>query len=350
MALAVPDQRLRYLAVRAPNWVGDLVMATPLLEAAVRDERFERVTILLRAHLAPILSGGPCAEHVRALERDGSEVAAYRELAPDGVALLSNSLGAAWRAFRARIPLRAGTALGGRGHLLTHRIVPPTRGGRRAPVPTVHLQADVMGLLGILPRDLHPRLHGSAEARAAARARLESLGLPAGARFVLCTPSAAFGAAKMWPARHHARALELLHERFGLVAVVTGAPGEEAVMQAVAKAARTPVIDLSSVPRDLELLKALVAESALLVTSDSGPRWFAAAFDVPCVTVMGPNFPELTASSLERCEVVRVEGLECSPCLERVCPLGHHRCMELLEPEHVVAAAERLLAASAKSG
>src|SRR6185436_8702782 len=58
MALAVPDQRLRHLAVRAPNWVGDLVMATPLLEAAVRDERFERVTILLRAHLAPILSGG----------------------------------------------------------------------------------------------------------------------------------------------------------------------------------------------------------------------------------------------------------------------------------------------------
>ena len=115
-------------------------------------------------------------------------------------------------------------------------------------------------------------------------------------------------------------------------------------MQAVASACRTPVVDFSRAPRDLGKLKALVAESALLLTSDSGPRWFAAAFDVPCVTVMGPNFPALTASSLERCEVVRVEGLECAPCLERVCPLGHHRCMEALEPERAVAAAERLLA------
>jgi heptosyltransferase-2 len=113
-------------------------------------------------------------------------------------------------------------------------------------------------------------------------------------------------------------------------------------MQAVARACRSPVLELSALPRDLELLKALVAEAALLLTSDSGPRWFAAAFDVPCVTVMGPNFPELTASSLERCEVVRVEGLECAPCLERVCPLGHHRCMEELAPERAVAAAAHL--------
>ena len=70
----------------------------------------------------------------------------------------------------------------------------------------------------------------------------------------------------------------------------------------------------------------------------------AAAFDVPCVSIMGPNVPELTASSLECCEVVRVEGLACSPCAERRCPLGHHRCMLEIGPEQVVAAAERLLA------
>jgi heptosyltransferase-2 len=242
------------------------------------------------------------------------------------------------------VPLRAGAALGGRGLLLTHRVVPPRRSGRRVPIPTAHLLADVAGLVGIVPADLHPQLHVGAEARAAVRATLARLGVAPDARYVLCTPSAAFGAAKMWPARHHARALELLHEHHGLHAVVTGGPGEEAVMGAVARACRTPVVDLSGEPRDLERLKALVAEAALLVSSDSGPRWFAAAFDVPCVTVMGPNFPELTASSLERCEVVRVDGLECAPCLRRVCPLGHHRCMESLEPAAVLAASGRLLA------
>jgi heptosyltransferase-2 len=334
----------RVLVLRAPNWVGDAVMATPLLEAAVADPRFERVAIVVRAHLAPLLSGGPCEPHVVPLPRGADETATYRELRADAVVLLTSSLGAAWRAFRAGVPLRAGAALGGRGLLLTHRVVPPRRHGRRVPIPTAHLLADVAGLVGIVPADLHPRLHHARDARAATRRRLEELGLAAGARYALCTPSAAFGAAKMWPARHHARALELLHERFGLHAVVTGGPGEEAVMGAVTRACRTPVIDLSGEPRDLEKLKALVAEAALLLSSDSGPRWFAAAFDVPCVTVMGPNFPELTASSLERCEVVRVEGLECSPCLRRVCPLGHHRCMEALAPEAVLAASARLLA------
>jgi heptosyltransferase-2 len=80
-----------------------------------------------------------------------------------------------------------------------------------------------------------------------------------------------------------------------------------------------------------------------LIVGDSGPRWFAAAFDVPCVSVMGPNFPELTATSLEWCEVVRREDLECSPCVRRVCPLGHHRCMRELPPSRVLDAALELL-------
>lgn len=84
-------------------------------------------------------------------------------------------------------------------------------------------------------------------------------------------------------------------------------------------------------------------DARLLVVGDSGPRWVAAAFDVPCVTIMGPNIPELTATSLELAEVVRID-LECSPCMERVCPLGHHRCMTGIEPARVVAAAHRVVA------
>jgi len=320
-------------------------MATPILEAAAADGRFERVTVVLRAHLAAVLEGGPLAPHLCPLAHGASEGALYRALAPDAVLLLSNSLGAAWRAFGAGIPVRAGAALAGRGPLLTHRVVPPTRGGRRLPIPSAHLMADAAGLLGILPASLHPRLHVAEGARAALRARLAELGLPRTARYALCTPAAAFGAAKMWPAEQHARALDLLRERFGLRGVVTGGPGEEEVLRAVARAARHAVLDLSDEPRDLEKLKALVAEATLLVSSDSGPRWFAAALDVPCVTVMGPNFPALTASALERCEVVRLAGLECAPCLERVCPLGHHRCMKALAPEAVLEAAARLLAA-----
>ncbi len=333
-----------HLVVRAPNWVGDLVMATPVIEAALADRRFGRVTVAVRAHLAPVLRGGPAEGRTLEIHGRSEEMRLLRTAGADAILLLTSSFSAAWRSFRARIPIRAGASLGGRGFLLTHRVVPPTRDGRRVPVPTAHLQRDVAGLLGIHPRSLHPRLHLDDAVRADARAALARAGLGEGEPYVLCAPGAAFGAAKLWPPRHHAATLDALHERHGWRGVVTGAPGEEPTIEAVAAACAHPVISLASEERDLVRLKAWVEGAELLLVGDSGPRWYAAAFDVPCVTVMGPNSPELTASSLEHCEVVRLEGLECAPCLERVCPLGHHRCMNDLPPARAIEAAERLLA------
>jgi heptosyltransferase-2 len=335
------------LAIGAPHWVGDLVMATPVLEAALSSEGIGEVHVLCREHLAPLLAGGPLEPRLRLHRGGASEVALLREIAPDALLVLSNSFGSAWRAFRARVPIRAGAALRGRRWLLTHAVVPPTLGGRRFPIPTAHLQRDVGSLLGIHAPSLHPRLYASAEARAEQRAVLEGLGLRSTEPYVLCTPGAAFGAAKLWPPERFARALDLLHAQRGWRGVVSGAPGEEPQIEAVVKAARSPVVSLAGTKRTLHTLKALVSGAELLLVGDSGPRWVAAAFDVPCVSILGPNIPQLTASSLELCEVVRVEGLACSPCARRTCPLGHHRCMNDLAPEAVVAAAERVLARAA---
>lgn len=334
---------LEHLVIRAPNWVGDLVMATPVIEAALADARIARVSVAVRSHLASVLEGGPCEGHLVRIESRRAEAEALRALGADAALLLSNSTGAAWRALRAGIPIRAGAALGGRAPLLSHRVVPPARFGRRSPIPTAHLHRDVAGLLGILVPDLHPRMYAAPELCRSVRGELEERGLGAGEAYVLCAPGAAFGAAKLWPPEHHARVLDELFERHGWRGVVTGGPAEAAEIRAVAELCAHPAIDLANAPRDLTRLKALVHDAALLLVGDSGPRWYAAAFDVPCVTLMGPNSPELTASSLERCEVVRLEGLECAPCLRRRCPLDHHRCMRDLLPAHALAAVERLV-------
>lgn len=334
-------ERLEHLAICAPNWVGDLAMATPVLEAALASAHVARTTILVRKHLAPLLADGPCAPHVRA-HGAREETQLLRELAPDAVLLLSNSFGSAWRAWRAGVPLRMGSALSQRRWLLTHAVVPPARDGRRAPIPTAHLLRDVAGLAGITLDSIHPRLHVRDELRERQRATLRELGVDLERGYIVCCPGAAFGAAKLWPADRFAAALDRLHDELGLQSVVSGGPGEEPLIGAVCAASRRGAISLGKSERNLETLKALVADARLLVVGDSGPRWVAAAFDVPCVTIMGPNIPELTATSLELAEVVRID-LECSPCMERTCPLGHHRCMTGIEPARVVAAAHRVL-------
>lgn len=341
-----------HLVVRAPNWVGDLVMATPVLEAAVagaRDmgEPWSTVTVLVRGHLAGVLADGPVEPRTVAVKGSKEEVEAYARLQPDAALLLSNSLGAVWRARRVR--QRMGAALSGRRPLLTHAVVPPSVDGRRLPIPTAHLLRDVAGLAGIHVPSLHPRLAVREALVSEERQRGRRLGLEPDEPFVLCCPGAAFGAAKLWPPERFSAALDGLHERYGWRAVVTGGPGEEPLVEAVVRGTRHESISLAGEPRDLERLKAWVRASRLVLVGDSGPRWYAAAFDVPCVSVMGPNFPELTASSLELAEVVRVEGLECAPCLERHCPLGHHRCMTELPVADVLAAAERVLARAAET-
>jgi len=331
------------LVVRAPDWVGDLVMATPVLEAAARDPRWRDVRFLVRRHLAPLLAGAPWADRIETVTRSREERGRYRSLEADAVLLLTNSLGAAWRAFRAGVPIRAGSALSGRRWLLTHRFTPPTRAGRRLPVPTAHLHRDAAGLLGIAVDSLHPRLWVTEEGVLRVADELREAGLGDEEDYVLCCPGAAFGAARLWPPERFATVLDTLHRERGWRAVIGGGPGEEPLMQAVREACRHDAVDLSDSPRDLERLKAQVAGARLLLVGDSGPRWVAAAFDVPCVSVMGPDFPELTATSLEHCRVLRVEGLECSPCLQRTCPLQHHRCMEALSSARVLAACEELL-------
>lgn len=339
----------KHLVIRAPNWVGDLVMATPVLEMALRTPGIERVTVLVRGHLASVLDGGPVADVVHGLGKGESEVDVYRDLKPDGVVLLSSSFGAALRAFRARVPERLGVQLHRRGFLLTGKVVPAKVGGflgiggRRAATATANLLRDVGALAGILPDSIHPLLHVTeGEATRAAELR-QSVGLGGKEPYVLCCPGAAFGAAKLWPPARFAEAIEELHRRHGWRTLVTGGPGEERLMDAVAAVAPS-ALSAAEFGRDLGSLKPLVRDAKLLLVGDSGPRWYAAAFDTPCVSIMGPNSPALTATSLEHCEVVRRDDLPCSPCMERVCPLEHHACMVELESGAVVDAAERVLA------
>ncbi len=332
------------LMVRVPNWVGDIVMATPVLHAAAQDPSWDEVHFVVRKHLAPLLGDAPWFGQIRTVESSKQEVGLYRELQPDAALLLPNSFGAALRAFQARIPVRAGSALSGRRLLLTHSFVPPTRLGRRIPVPTAHLHRDAAGLLGIATPDLHPRLWVRPELESVVAQELVAAGLKAGEPYMFCCPGAAFGAAKLWPPDRFAKVLDDLHEKHGWRAVIGGGPGEEPLMEAVVEACSHRAIDLAQAPRDLERLKAQVKHAQLLLVGDSGPRWVAAAFDVPCVSIMGPNFPELTATALERCRIVRREDLECSPCLERKCPLEHHECMNGLPAEHAIRACDELLA------
>ena len=96
----------------------------------------------------------------------------------------------------------------------------------------------------------------------------------------------------------------------------------------------------------LEQLRALMDRAALFVGGDSGPMHIAAASDVPIVAIFGPTLPAHWAPwrpAQAPVAIVEPGPLECRPCDQRVCAPGDFRCLRALTPEHVIAAAKRLL-------
>jgi heptosyltransferase-2 len=160
---------------------------------------------------------------------------------------------------------------------------------------------------------------------------------------IALNPGAAFGAAKHWPVEHFAElARRLIDERRAAVLVLCG-PNERAMArQIVADSKRQTAHSLADESISLGLLKALIRRVDLLITTDSGPRHFAAAFDRPVITLFGPTHIAWTETYFAKALHKQV-AVECGPCQLRACPLDH-RCMKLLTPGDVFETACVLLA------
>lgn len=346
---AVPP--VRHLVVRLPGPLGDAVMATPALRALRRALPSTRITWAAGATVHAALEGLPWRDDVLALPAGMLAGArgpwraarALRRLGADATLLLPNSFSSALAARLARIPVRVGTGLQRRGPLLTHALpVQRDARGRLAPRPMRAHYRDLVAPFGAVDDGLPTELRVLPfDAERAARCLAA---VPPGTSLVGVSPGAGFGPSKRWPAALLGEALARLRAEAGVLPLLLGGPGEEALLREVAQAAGMPVVTTADDPPGLGTLKGLLARCRLLLAADAGPRHVAEALGVPTVTWVGPTDPRWGAGGGG--EVLRVEGLDCLACHARECPLGHHRCMRDLAPARVVEAARRLLSAA----
>ncbi len=329
------------LLVRTPNWLGDLLVSTSFIQAALQCFPAARVDLVVRRGLEdlPLPHRGTILTFDRHAESAGAFGSRLKGRGYSHLFVLPPSFSAAWMAFRSRVPRRIGYRGQARGWLLR-----PAHDHRHPP-RSVHLAQEYLDLLRpwmqATAAQFPARLAlppGWAEAHRPAE-------LAAQAPFVLLAPGAEYGPAKQWPGEYYRETAVALHGA-GWRVVLVGLAKERALAENI----------VQGLPEGLNLcgktglkaLTALLAGAALLISNDSGAMHLAAALGLPQLALFGSTNPDWTAPLNPRAELLyRAEP--CSPCYARVCPLGHLRCLVDLRPEGVIARALQLLERSAGS-
>ena len=321
----------------APQWIGDAVMTEPLLRRL--HARGEQITVGALPWVTPVYRLMP--QVARVIEfpfaHGGLQFRERRALAQqingqfDKAYVLPNSLKSAILPLLAGIPERIGYLGEARLGLLTHRLKNPPKNKRP---PMVAFYSALSGATDVSQDRPVLQCDG-----VAVEAALHALGLLRG-RYVVLVPGAEYGPAKRWPAAHFVQLAQSLNAQ-GLQAVLLGSGKDAALCESIASQAENAL----SLAGKTSLDQAIYAQAAskFIVTNDSGLMHVAAALDLPQVAIFGSSSPLHTPPLSTKARVVWLKQdvsyqppLDCAPCFERECPLGHTRCLNDVMPQLVL--------------
>ena len=155
---------------------------------------------------------------------------------------------------------------------------------------------------------------------------------------------ATYGSAKRWYPERFAKVAAEFSDKFEIV--IFGGPNEVEMAKDIEnELIRLHVSNYTNLAgkTSIQELCAYIGGCSLFITNDSGPMHVAAAYQVPTVAIFGPTrYKETSQWKNEKSVIVRHE-MDCSPCMKRECPLGHHNCMKEITADEVISAVRSIL-------
>jgi heptosyltransferase-2 len=334
-----PDSGIPRTLVISPNWIGDAVMAQPLLQLLHARHPGRPIDVLAPAWVAPVWRAmaevdtvleAPFRHGALQLRERWRFARRLRQRHYAEAYVLPNTLKFALIPWLAGIPRRVGYRGEMRYGLLN--VIHRDAGPAKRPMVPFYAALAAPPAPDVPPPSGFPRPVLTVAPEQVART-LEQVGLAIDGKLVVFAPGAEFGSAKRWPTAHFAQLCKTIRQtHLDARIVLLGSGKDKAVCEEIV--AQAPeAVNLAGITT-LDQAVALIAAADAVVSNDSGLLHIASALNRPIVAIYGPTSPEHAPpfSDVARSLSLR---LTCAPCRQRECPLGHHDCMQKLRPEMV---------------
>ncbi|OHB42631.1 MAG: lipopolysaccharide heptosyltransferase II [Planctomycetes bacterium RIFCSPLOWO2_12_FULL_39_13] len=338
----VKPSNIHNIIIRSPNWVGDVVTATPAFRCIRENFPNARITIALKSYVLKLIEGAPWFDEILLLDSDGQRQSGLRHVSIirqiqsekyDLGFLFPNSFSSAVLFWLGGVKRRIGYKRDARSWLLTDGIDRLYENGRFRPTYMGDYYLRLCTGIGCEVRSKELELFITEEWQRRAAEIMENYNLSNDKSLILLNPGAAYGSSKCWTAEGFAQTVDLINKQLDCNIAIICAPHEMKLALDIERAVKSKLINLANQIISLDVLKALIKRCDLLITVDSGPRHIAVAFKRPVVTLMGPNDPRYTDTPAEIGQVIRAD-VDCLACQLKVCPKDH-RCMTQIKPERV---------------
>ena len=330
----------RRVLVHLPNWLGDVIMTTPLIDflaqafAALPANERPTLHLAVRRPWSVLFADDPRIDDMLIIDREQRHAGVggiWRQAGDmkqghyDAIVLCPPSLRAGLAAALAGISLRVGHATDGRGLLLKPGLARGPRGSRHYSFEMLELGLAVLESLQIPAPTLPetgwplPSLPGCADAPA----------LTSGHEPVwVVAPGTTYGEAKTWPRERMSEFVALAHQKAGARVVLVGDQQVAAFVAEMRQASDLQwtgeldeagdVVDLTG-RTDLLQVVQIMKSAAAFIGNDSGLMHLAGALGLPTVGIFGSSNPDWTHPLGARTSAVVAEGFACRPCYRKTC-------------------------------
>lgn len=334
------------IIIRMPNWLGDLVMATPILADVRAQWPDVRITAMAQSNVGQLLTQDPHVDELFLFQRPNGWIHRHHplniinDLAKghyDLGLLLTNSFSSAWWFWRGEVRNRIGYAKHGRS-LLLNNAVPFSKNVEKQHL--VKTYKELLVPMGIPVSPTSPRLYVSHGEQIAARELLALYGVDLNKHILVgVNPGAAYGTAKCWPPERFRDVCKKLIEAEDVYVVFFGDMTGASTVHDICRDMPKKVIDLAGKTSIRELM-ALIQCCNIFLTNDSGPMHMASALGTRLLALFGST-SDVKTGPYKGGTVIH-KHVECSPCYKRVCPIDF-RCMNRISVDEVYNKLEDLI-------